>query len=82
MLQSERSTTENYLLTLASRLSNTQGVVVIVAEADGRFTNHQANFGELPWVTVAGNVAAVQHDILSNKVSWEPVNIDGSDQSD
>jgi hypothetical protein len=78
-VESKSVTTENYLLTLASRLSNVKAVVVLVAEADGRFTNHQANLGDVPWANIAGNLAAIEHDILNNKLRWEPVQVDGSE---
>jgi uncharacterized protein with HEPN domain len=80
--ENHRESTETYLLTLTSRLSTVKSVVVVVAEADGRFTNHQANFDEVPWATVAGNLAAVEHDILNNKLVWEAVQVDGSDSTD
>jgi hypothetical protein len=74
----EREKTENYLLTLASRLGDIKGVVVLVIENDDRYTNHQANYDNVPWANVAGNLALVQNDILSNKLSWTPVQLDGS----
>ena len=77
-----RIETENWLLTLASRLNKVESVVVVVAEEDGRFTHHQANYGDMSWVTMVGNLTAIQHDILTNKVSWAPVNSDGTEQDD
>lgn len=77
--EENRRSTENYLLTLASRLGATRGVIIVVAENDGRFTNHQANFDDVPWANFAGNLAAVEHDILNNKLVWEPVQVDGSE---
>jgi len=74
-----RELTQNYLLTLASRLDKVGSVVVVVAEPDGRYSNHQANFDNVPWANVAGNLAAVEHDILNNKLSWCAVNVDGSE---
>ena len=74
--------TENYLLTLASRLRNVKAVVVLVAEADGRFTHHNANMGDVSWANIAGNLAAIEHDILNNRLVWEQVQVDGSEITD
>lgn len=74
----ERLATESYLLALASRLSSVKCVVVLAMEDDGRFTNYQANYCDVPWANVAGNLAAIQLDMLANKLHWEGVALDGS----
>lgn len=79
----DREYTENYLLTLASRIKDVKSVVVVVAEKDGRYTNHQADFDEgASWVNTVGNLQAVAHDILNNKVAWHAVAVDGSELPD
>lgn len=78
-INTNRELTENFLLTLASRIKDTQSVIVLVAEKNGQFTNHQANFDDVPWATVAGNLAAIQHDILVNKLVWTATAIDGGE---
>lgn len=74
----ERKRTEDYLLTLASRLDSVKGIVVMVVEDDDRYTNHQANYEDVPWANVAGNLSAIQLDMLVNKLSWTGVALDGT----
>jgi hypothetical protein len=76
----ERIITENYLLTLASRLSGVRCVVVLVEEADGVFSHHKAKFSnEGSWINAIGNLQALSHDILTTGVVWNACNPDGTD---
>jgi len=77
-----RAVSETYLLTLASRLAGelpVRSLMVLVEEADGRFSSHKARYEAGSWILNAGHLNAMAHDILSKQVVWADCNADGSD---
>ncbi len=79
-MATERLVSENYLLTLASRLSEVKCIVVLVEESDGVFSHHKAKFTDASsWINAVGNLQALSHDILTTGVVWNPCNPDGTD---
>lgn len=81
-MTTEYESTENYLLTLASRLKSRQvrSVVIVIEEHDKTITNHVAKFThDTSWINIVGGLYAVLQDLVAAKVSWGICNADGSD---
>lgn len=85
--QERRQKAVDYLLTLASRMSDSSqkrglpvGFMVIVSEGDDRFTHHLADPDEeMNWMTLIGNIELTKHAIMNTNFTWEPVNHDGTE---
>lgn len=80
MAEDNRFDTENYLLTLASRLVNARAVVVVVEENDGTISYHASKFSDSSmWAGMIGGLYSVLHGLVNGKMVWAPCNPDGSD---
>ncbi len=74
-----------FLLALADRMTREdqerglpRGMVVIIAEGDGTFTNHFADpDNDIDWFSLIGTMEACKHTILNQNIEFAPTDRDG-----
>lgn len=70
---------QTFLLTLASRIQDTKGVIIFVMEKDDTVMQHISHFSqEISWMKVVGNLESVKMQVLAEKVGFSKLNMDGS----
>lgn len=74
---------QTFLLTLASRIDKTKGLMILVIEEDDSVMQHISHFEkEIPWLKVVGNLESLKIQVLTERVGFSSLNLDGSSKED